>query len=182
MAERVLEMWQWQHNEHNAGILELEELPVGIWILMYHGKSEIPIPSDLTSDLRFIDQDLRAKIQAELIPIIETWLQTLASNAGVWAYLEEHRVPSGPVLSPQDTINHEYAKHTRSNMDRLRKLGACSIYSVARRQDVTGADSGGGFGILARTLRHAIAPCASARVKAVLHRMPVRWSTCLNMI
>ena len=44
MAVRVLEMWQWQYNEHKAGMFELEELPVGVWILMYHGKSEIPIP------------------------------------------------------------------------------------------------------------------------------------------
>ncbi len=64
--------------------------------------------SDLTSDPRFVDQDLRAKNQTELIPIIETWLQTFASDAEAWTCLEEHRVPSGPVLSPQDTINHEY--------------------------------------------------------------------------
>ena len=44
MAARVLEMWQWQYKEHKAGMLELEELPVGVWVLMYYGKSEIPIP------------------------------------------------------------------------------------------------------------------------------------------
>jgi crotonobetainyl-CoA:carnitine CoA-transferase CaiB-like acyl-CoA transferase len=36
---------------------------------------------DLTNDARFADQDLRAKNQVELIPIIETWLQTFASDA-----------------------------------------------------------------------------------------------------
>tara|TARA_B100001123_G_C15269447_1_gene1009727 strand:- start:233 stop:1435 length:1203 start_codon:yes stop_codon:yes gene_type:complete len=63
---------------------------------------------DLTNDVRFADQDLRAKNQAELIPIIETWLQTFASDIDAWACLEEYRVPSAPVLSPQDTIDHEY--------------------------------------------------------------------------
>lgn len=64
--------------------------------------------TDLTNDARFSDQDVRAKNQAELIPIIEAWLQTFATDADAWACLEEHRVPSGPVLSPQDTIDHEY--------------------------------------------------------------------------
>jgi crotonobetainyl-CoA:carnitine CoA-transferase CaiB-like acyl-CoA transferase len=35
-------------------------------------------------------------------------LQTFASDAEAWECLEEHRVPSGPVLSPQDTIDHAY--------------------------------------------------------------------------
>lgn len=62
----------------------------------------------LASDPRFATQDARAKNQAELIPMIETWLQTFPSDAAAWACLEEHRVPSGPVLAPQDAIDHEY--------------------------------------------------------------------------
>ena len=50
----------------------------------------------------------RAKNQTELIPIIESWLQTFESDDAAWACLEEHRVPSGPVLSPTETIDHEY--------------------------------------------------------------------------
>jgi crotonobetainyl-CoA:carnitine CoA-transferase CaiB-like acyl-CoA transferase len=63
---------------------------------------------ELASDPRFIDQDSRAKHQAELIPLIEAWLQSFDSDTAAWDCLERHRVPSCPVLSPTDTINHEY--------------------------------------------------------------------------
>lgn len=63
---------------------------------------------ELALDPRFTDQDTRAKNQRELIPMIEAWLQSFATDDEAWACLEEHRVPSGPVLSPQDTIDHEY--------------------------------------------------------------------------
>lgn len=63
---------------------------------------------DFIDDPRFADQDARAKNQAELIPILEAWLQSFDTDAEAWACMEEHRVPSGPVLSPVDTIDHEY--------------------------------------------------------------------------
>ena len=63
---------------------------------------------DLETDPRFNDIEARAKNQAALIPLIEEWLQTFESDAAAWQCLEDHRVPSGPVLSPQDTIDHEY--------------------------------------------------------------------------
>ena len=63
---------------------------------------------ELARDPRFVDQDARAKNQAELIPLIEAWLQSFESDGAAWKCLEQHRVPSGPVLSPQDTIDHEY--------------------------------------------------------------------------
>lgn len=63
---------------------------------------------ELATDPRFADQDLRAKNQLALIPMIEAWLQSFASDAEAWACMEQYRVPSGPVLSPQETINHEY--------------------------------------------------------------------------
>jgi len=63
---------------------------------------------ELARDPRFVDQDARAKNQTELIPLIETWLQSFESDSAAWDCLERHRVPSGPVLSPQDTIDHEY--------------------------------------------------------------------------
>jgi crotonobetainyl-CoA:carnitine CoA-transferase CaiB-like acyl-CoA transferase len=62
----------------------------------------------LASDPRFDSQESRAKNQTALIPIIEAWLQTFPDDAQAWQCLEDHRVPSGPVLSPQETINHEY--------------------------------------------------------------------------
>ena len=63
---------------------------------------------ELATDPRFVDQDSRAANQAELIPLIEQWLQTFDSDAQAWAHMEEFRVPSGPVLNPKDAIDHEY--------------------------------------------------------------------------
>ncbi|MEM7467287.1 MAG: CoA transferase [Pseudomonadota bacterium] len=63
---------------------------------------------ELFSDPRFADQDARAKNQQELIPIIERWLQSFATDADAWAHMEKFRVPSGPVINPTDAIHHEY--------------------------------------------------------------------------
>ena len=63
---------------------------------------------ELATDARFADQDSRAKNQQELIPIIESWLQSFASDAEAWAHMEKFRVPSGPVLNPKEAIAHEY--------------------------------------------------------------------------
>jgi crotonobetainyl-CoA:carnitine CoA-transferase CaiB-like acyl-CoA transferase len=63
---------------------------------------------DLANDQRFADQDSRAKNQAELIPMLEAWLQGFDTDAEAWACMEEYRVPSGPELSPVETIDHEY--------------------------------------------------------------------------
>ena len=63
---------------------------------------------ELATDARFAEQDQRAKNQQELIPLIEDWLQTFENDDEAWAHLEKFRVPSGPVLNPKETINHEY--------------------------------------------------------------------------
>ena len=63
---------------------------------------------ELATDPRFAEQDQRAKNQRELIPLIEDWLQTFENDDEAWAHLEKFRVPSGPVLNPKETINHEY--------------------------------------------------------------------------
>jgi hypothetical protein len=44
ISVRVLEMWQWQYGGYQAGMLSIDELPIGVWRLMYRGQSEIPIP------------------------------------------------------------------------------------------------------------------------------------------
>jgi len=38
MAVRMLENWQWQHGEVQAGTLLREQLPVAGWCALYHGK------------------------------------------------------------------------------------------------------------------------------------------------
>ena len=64
--------------------------------------------SDLEHDARFAASDTRAANQQELIAMIEAWLATFADNDAVFAHLETHRVPSAPVLSPVEALEHPY--------------------------------------------------------------------------
>ena len=43
-ALAVLEMWEWQYGEHQAGMLERDKLPVASWRIWFHGDGEIPVP------------------------------------------------------------------------------------------------------------------------------------------
>lgn len=63
---------------------------------------------DLETDPRFADASVRARNQAELIPLIEAWLGSFPDNDAVFARFEEFRIPSAPVLSPIDALQHEY--------------------------------------------------------------------------
>lgn len=65
---------------------------------------------DLEADPRFAEPTPRAQHQADLIPQIEAWMATFADDASLLACLEDHRVPSGPVLSPLDALTHPYFK------------------------------------------------------------------------
>ena len=63
---------------------------------------------ELEKDPRFIDGGSRAKHQDLLIEMIETWAATFANNDAVLAVLEANRVPAAPVLTPLETLDHEY--------------------------------------------------------------------------
>ncbi|MCC6705995.1 MAG: CoA transferase [Gammaproteobacteria bacterium] len=65
---------------------------------------------DLETDPRFAEAAGRAKHQSELIPQIEAWMGSWASDAALLEHLEAHRVPCGPVLSPMDALTHPYFK------------------------------------------------------------------------
>ena len=43
-ALTMLELWEWQHAEYEAGMLESDELPVGAWRLWFHGRGELAFP------------------------------------------------------------------------------------------------------------------------------------------
>ena len=43
-ALKVIELWEWQHCEYEAGMLKRETLPVDSWRLWYHGKGQSPVP------------------------------------------------------------------------------------------------------------------------------------------
>jgi CoA:oxalate CoA-transferase len=66
--------------------------------------------TDLLDDPRYETLTLRAEHQAELIPLIENWMATFATDQEVLDELERHHVPAGPVLSPIDAIDHPYFK------------------------------------------------------------------------
>ena len=59
-------------------------------------------------DPRFSSAGRRGKHKEELIAAIETWMQTFPDDDAVLKVLAEHRVPSGPVLSIEETITHPY--------------------------------------------------------------------------
>jgi crotonobetainyl-CoA:carnitine CoA-transferase CaiB-like acyl-CoA transferase len=65
---------------------------------------------DLMEDPRFATGADRAKNQKELIPIIETWMQSFPSDEAVLKLLEEHRVPSAPVITIADSLTEPYFK------------------------------------------------------------------------
>lgn len=63
---------------------------------------------DLEHDPRYANIPDRAARQDELIPMIEQWLQGFDSDQAALDALERNRVPSGPVLSPLDALDHEF--------------------------------------------------------------------------
>lgn len=49
--------------------------------------------------------------QHELIPMVEAWCQTFATDAELLAVLDRHRIPAAPVLDPAQAIDHPYFTH-----------------------------------------------------------------------
>ncbi len=66
--------------------------------------------SDLIDDPRYATGSDRGKNQKELIAIIENWMATFPTDEAVLAVLEEHRVPSAPVMSVVGALDHPYFK------------------------------------------------------------------------
>ncbi len=62
----------------------------------------------LADDPRFASARQRGEHRDLLIPMIEAWLQSFPSDAAALRALEEHRVPAGPVLSIEETLEHPY--------------------------------------------------------------------------
>ena len=63
---------------------------------------------ELAHDERFATLEARVEHRAELTALIEDWMATFRTDDEVLAVLEAHRVPSGPVLSPADTLTHPW--------------------------------------------------------------------------
>jgi len=65
---------------------------------------------ELIDDPRFATNADRGKNQKELIPLIDTWLQSFPNDEAALQVLEEYRIPAAPVMSIVDTISHPYFK------------------------------------------------------------------------
>jgi CoA:oxalate CoA-transferase len=65
---------------------------------------------ELEKDPRFATSPDRGKNQFELIAIIEKWMKAQGTDEAVLKVFEEFRVPSAPVMSIVDTLNHPYFK------------------------------------------------------------------------
>lgn len=61
---------------------------------------------ELAEDERFAAYDARLVNREALTDIMESWMATFATDAEVLQALLAHRVPSGPVLSPAETLTH----------------------------------------------------------------------------
>jgi len=65
---------------------------------------------DLIDDPRFATGADRGKNQRELIPLIENWMKAQGTDEAVLKIFEEYRVPSAPVMSVVDALDHPYFK------------------------------------------------------------------------
>ncbi len=84
------------------------------WIVMLCGVNQIASlwqalgRPELADDARFATNETRVEHRDALTEIIESWMAGFDSDEAVLTALAHHRVPSGPVLSPADAINHAY--------------------------------------------------------------------------
>ena len=81
---------------------------IAVLQLQWAGMCRALARPELEKDPRFVDGGSRARHQDVLIEIIERWAATFAHNDAVLAALEAERVPAGPVLTPIETLEHEY--------------------------------------------------------------------------
>jgi CoA:oxalate CoA-transferase len=63
---------------------------------------------ELATDPKFCTGNARIENAEELINIVEIWMQSFASNEAALQWLENHRIPAAPVLSPVEAMNHPH--------------------------------------------------------------------------
>lgn len=66
---------------------------------------------DLSKDPRFLTDVDRLNHLDELIPIIETWLQSFPDVYAAIEKMEAHGVPCAPILSVAETVEHPHLQH-----------------------------------------------------------------------
>ena len=83
-------------------------LVIGVLQLQWPGFCQAMARPELEHDPRFADATTRAKNQNKLIELVEVWAKTFPDNDALLEQLEAHRIPSAPVLSPLQTLDHVY--------------------------------------------------------------------------
>tara|TARA_B100000953_G_C18003976_1_gene415977 strand:+ start:372 stop:1589 length:1218 start_codon:yes stop_codon:yes gene_type:complete len=63
---------------------------------------------ELNEDIRFKGNPSRLENREDLTAIIENWMSSFPTDAEVLEILHQHRVPSGPVLTPNETLTHPH--------------------------------------------------------------------------
>jgi crotonobetainyl-CoA:carnitine CoA-transferase CaiB-like acyl-CoA transferase len=65
---------------------------------------------ELGTDPRFVDNASRLQHRSEVIEIVEDWLAELPGNQTAVEILREARIPSAPVLSVEQAMNHPHLR------------------------------------------------------------------------
>ena len=69
---------------------------------------------DLIGNPRFVDNDVRMENHAEMVEIMEGWLQTLESDELALAIMEKGRIPCAPILTVQEAMAHPHLVERRT--------------------------------------------------------------------
>ncbi len=69
---------------------------------------------DLGQDPRFAEFEARIANREALTSVIEDWMATFSTDEELLQVLEVNRVPSGPVLSPADCLDHPWFREQGS--------------------------------------------------------------------
>ncbi len=63
---------------------------------------------ELATDPRFSTGDARVRNAAELLELVEVWMQGFETDRLLLDHLERERIPAAPVLSPQEAMVHPH--------------------------------------------------------------------------
>jgi crotonobetainyl-CoA:carnitine CoA-transferase CaiB-like acyl-CoA transferase len=63
---------------------------------------------ELADDPRYSNDQARLQRRAEVVKLIEEWLQTFPDVASAVAHMEKFQVPVAPVLSVAETVHHPH--------------------------------------------------------------------------
>ncbi len=95
-----------------AGVFKANSGWVVVMAFLHHWKDLCAAMNrpDLVNDQRMGTDAGRLANLPELIKLIEDWLQTFPDRDSAVAAMQKHQVPSAPVLSIEETVNHPHLR------------------------------------------------------------------------